>query len=206
MKRIWNVHRNHQLSKWQKSIKCLTVNKNIKKTNYIVFGTKKKLSHIKQFPLIKIDNENIVRTAETKFLGVIIDDKLNFRNYIDTVSLRISKSLGILSKVKYKLNKKCLLSLYYTLIYPHFNYCIIVWGNAGKTELNRLSILQKSIKCLTVNKNNKRIHSTTVKVILILSLENCIQILIFINNKFFYGIFKWAFRERGFNFIRYRRP
>src|SRR3984893_16336859 len=92
---------------------------------------------------ITIENESITRVDSTKFLGVIVDQKLTWQQHITYISLKISKSLNILRRLKYKLPKKCLISLYYSLIYPHLSYCIIVWGSAYNTALHRLIILQK---------------------------------------------------------------
>ena len=46
-------------------------------------------------------------------------------------------------RIKHKVPKSCLLSLYYSIIYPHFNYCVIVWGAASKTLINKIILLQK---------------------------------------------------------------
>jgi len=51
-------------------------------------------------------------------LGVYIDEKLNWKQTITHVSLKISRSLGILGRVKKILSQKLLLILYYTMIYP----------------------------------------------------------------------------------------
>ena len=51
-------------------------------------------------PKISIENRDIERVYKTKFLGVVIDSKLNWRYHIDYISNRISKSSGIIVKVK----------------------------------------------------------------------------------------------------------
>ena len=84
-----------------------------------------------------------MRVTETKFLGVIVDQNLNWRSHIDFIALKISRSLAILSKLKHLLSNKILLTLYYTLIFPHLSYCIIVWGGAAQSVLHKLDILQK---------------------------------------------------------------
>ena len=57
---------------------------NIKKTNYILFRAGHKL--IKNFGVgIKIDNDNMEKVDHTKFLGVIVNDILNWNDHIKTV-------------------------------------------------------------------------------------------------------------------------
>ena len=59
-------------------------------------------------------------------------------------------SIGILSKLRYFLNTKTSLSLYYTLVEPFFNYCVIGWGNAYQSTLQPFHNLQnKAIRIIT---------------------------------------------------------
>lgn len=61
----------------------------------------------------------------SKFLEVFIDDKLNWKQHMSIllVNSKISRNLGIIRKVHYKLPLSTLLSLYYALIAPK---CLIV--------------------------------------------------------------------------------
>ena len=52
---------------------------NRKKTNYMIFSKRRNLSPIE----LKINNITIKRVNETKFLGVIIDDKLTWKSHIN---------------------------------------------------------------------------------------------------------------------------
>jgi hypothetical protein len=92
---------------------------------------------------IKINNVNITEVEYTKFLGVIIDKKLTWQRHVTYISNKIAKSLYVLNRLKHKLPSYALCSLYYSLIYPHLIYCIILWGCAAKSILNELLILQK---------------------------------------------------------------
>ena len=85
----------------------------------------------------------IVIVIVTKFLGVIIDDKLSFIRHITYIKSKISKGLGILLKARKYLNRKCLLNLYYTFIYLYLTYCVAVWGNTPDTHIDPLIKLQK---------------------------------------------------------------
>ena len=57
--------------------------------------------------------------------------------------LKISKTIGIISKSRFFLSSKSLLSLHYSLVYPYLNYCNIVWASTYPCNLNRLFLLQK---------------------------------------------------------------
>ena len=90
-----------------------------------------------------IDGSKIEQVDSTKFLGVIIDAKLNWKKHTNYIASKISSGLGILSRIKLVVPRNVLLMLYYTMIYPYLTYCAIVWGSANSSVLNRIVILQK---------------------------------------------------------------
>ena len=59
-----------------------------------------------------IENIHIKREHVTKFLGVFIDDNLSWKQHIDIVSSKISKSISILHKSRDVLSKQSLKQLY----------------------------------------------------------------------------------------------
>ena len=91
----------------------MNVNKfslNISKTNVLLFNIRNKNRNINMDLNINI--------SEIKFLGVIIDCKLNW-----------------------KLNMKSLILLYNALFLSHLNYCSNIWGNTFKSSLKNIFIL-----------------------------------------------------------------
>ena len=106
---------------------------NVKKTNYILFGRKGK--NVQEIFCLSINGINIDRVEFTKFLGVYIDENLNWKKHASEMSSKISRSIGIMSKVKYILSRKLLKTLYFSLIHSYLNYCIIIWGKASLLAL-----------------------------------------------------------------------
>ena len=90
-----------------------------------------------------IDNHDLTQVKSAKYLGVIIDHKLNWIEHISYVKSKISKGIGIMYKERQFLTKKALLMLYHAYIYPYMTYCIEVWGCASQTQFNCLFLLQK---------------------------------------------------------------
>jgi hypothetical protein len=96
-----------------------------------------------------MNGELISRETETKFLGVIINSKLNWGNHIKLISSKIGKSIGILCKVRHILNEASCLQLYHSLVEPYLHYCCLIWGsNTTNVHLNKLHKLQK--KCTRI--------------------------------------------------------
>ena len=92
---------------------------------------------------IMFDNIPLKRVHYSKFLGIIIDEDLTWKPHINNVCTIVSRNIGIINKLKLCFPKTTLLTLYYALIYPYLNYGILAWGNACKTLLDRILLLQK---------------------------------------------------------------
>ena len=89
-----------------------------------------------------INGNRISQVNETKFLVVIIDNKLNWSPHIMHISKKIAKGIGIILKARKVFDNETHFSLYYTFIYLYFNYCIHVWGKAYDTHLHYFIVLQ----------------------------------------------------------------
>ena len=124
------------ITKWLNTNKLLI---NVSKTNFMVF-TKKKCN----IDAISINmcNSEIKHVSSLKFLGVIVDNKLNWSNHINLICNKLSKNIGVLYRLK-SLPKSVLKLIYNTLIIPHINYCITAWGNAHDRYIQRIILLQK---------------------------------------------------------------
>ena len=136
------------LSDWFKANK---LSLNAGKTNFMLFG--RKGQSVKNELNITIDGNKIERVDHVKFLGVHIDACLNWKQHTSHVSAKISKSIGIINKIKCILSNNLLKTLYYSLIYPYLVYCNILWGNACHVSLSKLITLQKrAIRIITRSK------------------------------------------------------
>ena len=118
----------------QKLCTWFSVNKltlNIGKTNFMLFT-----KHNVQSPSdikICIKGQNIERVKVTKFLGVLIDEKLSWKEHISLVHNKICKSLSILYKIRTIFDSHILRLLYCSLILPYLTYCTEIWGNNHKS-------------------------------------------------------------------------
>ena len=92
---------------------------------------------------IKIDEIPISRVQSTKFLGVIIDDKLTWSEHISSITKTISRNTGVISRLRSFLPSSALISLYNTLVLPYLYYCNIIWAHTSNNRLHSLIITQK---------------------------------------------------------------
>ena len=71
---------------------------NLKKTNYMIFTKNKKIPPNNFIP--KLNNIPIERKSVTRFLGVLLDDRLTWSNHIAAINSKMSKYVGVLYKLK----------------------------------------------------------------------------------------------------------
>ena len=141
---------NNELSKVSRWLKLNKLTLNLSKTNFILFRPRqKKLPHLLE---IKIDNTSIQQVSSTKFLGVIINENLTWVDHINMLYNKISKSFGILCRIRYKLHSEGLLLLYNSLIRPYFENCSVIWASNNTTHLIKLQRLQKKIIRIIYNR------------------------------------------------------
>ena len=86
------------------------------------YKTNKKDDIPLKLPRLQINNYNIERILSIKFLRVLLDENLSWKDHIKYNENKISKNTGILYKVRDYLSKESLLSLYYTYIHTYVNY------------------------------------------------------------------------------------
>ena len=98
---------------------------------------------------LKADNIVIERQKVSKFLGVLIDEKLSWKQHINDVSTKISKSIGILFKFRGIVKQPLLKQLYLSFIhYIHLNYVNTAWESTYKSKLEGLYGNQKHAACI----------------------------------------------------------
>ena len=118
---------------------------NLKKTKFMIFS-KKRLKKVNQKKFkININNYCIKQVAEMKYLGVILDSKLNWHNHIQYVCTKIAKAAGIIFKIRNKAPLKVLMLLYHSLVGTYLRYGIASWGSAKTTALAKLRNLQNRV-------------------------------------------------------------
>ena len=80
------------------------------------------------------------RVNNAKFLGVIINSTLSWKDHITALCKKVNKNIGILNKTKANVNNDILLTLYNTLIIPYFSCFNIISAACKSIYLDGLFI------------------------------------------------------------------
>ena len=78
-----------------------------------------------------------------KFLGVLLDDNLSWKEHIKYLENKIAKNIGLMYRAKPFLYKESLLALYYSYIHSYLNYANLPWSSTYLTNLKKLRSQQK---------------------------------------------------------------
>ena len=96
-----------------------------------------------ELPILLIEGTPITQVTSTKFLGVYIDQHLNWKEHINNISSKIAKTVGVLFRSSKLIPVSIRSMLYYSLIYPYLTYCNLIWTSTYKSNFIRLVTLQK---------------------------------------------------------------
>ena len=128
---------------------------NIAKTEYVLIGTRHKISSIDTHQGVKINNQLIKKVKNTKALGVELDENLSWEKHINHISSKISSGIGAIRKMREYVEQDILIKVYNALIQPYFDYCCEVWDTLNKGLSERLQKFQNRAARLIMNLKNE---------------------------------------------------
>jgi len=116
---------------------------NVDKSSFVIFHPpQKKMNYNLN---ININSENLKQETQIKYLGIMLDNNLNWKPHVSFISSKIKRNIGIICKARHYVNLDILRNLYYSLIYPYLTYGILSWGHTFQSTTSPLLILQKKV-------------------------------------------------------------
>ena len=109
------------------------------KTNYMLFRSRPPDNEL----ALTINNVVLPRVAATKFLDIIIDDKLGWKPHIQSVKCKLSSVLSIMYKTSKLIYTAGIYTRYCSLFHPYVSCCNTIWGNTYPSNVKCLLTLQK---------------------------------------------------------------
>ena len=170
---------NGELEKVSHWLSCNKLILNTQKTKFMVFHNRQFTLSNNMIPKLCLNNCLINKIEGFSFLGIILNENVNWNSHIKHISKKITRALNIMNLVKFYVPKSCLKKIYLSLIHSYLNYGVLLWGYGSK----KVAILQeKAIRLIT--NSNFLAHTTPLfKTENILKLEDIFKLHCF---KFFY--------------------
>ena len=130
------------------------------KSSSILLGTRKRVNNVNLD--IYISNNVLKQCKESKLLGLIIDESLQWDRHIDYLVKRISPKVGLLYRLSKFLPSTSLKTIYVTLIQPDIDYCVSIWANSANIHMMKIQRLQNRAARIICNNFDRNISSSTL--------------------------------------------
>ena len=129
----------------------LTVN--INKSCVMNVGTKQKLRSLNDITTpVVINDTSLQNVNEVKYLGITLDQNLTWESHINELCKKVAPKIELLRRLKYKLPIDQLKTVYQSIVQPHIDYAITVWGYAANVHVQKIQRLQnRAARILTSN-------------------------------------------------------
>jgi hypothetical protein len=93
--------------------------------------------------IVKLCGKKLKKVDKVKFLGIVIDDRLNWEGQIDHLEAKLNLSIVMIKRIKNFIPKTEYLKIYNALFLSHLTYGISCWGGISKLKLMKLFAIQK---------------------------------------------------------------
>ena len=90
----------------------------------VIFSKKKKTQ---THPIISLNNIQVEKVPYQKHLGILLDEKLNFKQHVDSAILKMNKGISVIKKLRHSLPRKSLLTIYKAFLQPLIDYGDIIY-------------------------------------------------------------------------------
>ena len=97
------------------------------------------------YPPIMIGSTEIKQVSETKFLGVVIDERLSWEPHIKALSKKLASCTGSINQISKSMPRNLFRDLYFTLFESYMTYGVTVWGSVTCSKINNIFKSQKKI-------------------------------------------------------------
>ena len=139
---------NGELAKISDWLSANRLSLNVTKSKLLYF-TNKNRNSFKDIN-IKINGELLKEVDSAKYLGVHMDNKLNWNVHTSNIKLRLSKGISMLAKIRHYVPESVRRSLYFTFINSHTGYNLLNWGTAPSTYIDTISAkTRKAIRLIS---------------------------------------------------------
>ena len=133
-------HLNLDLSNLNKWLKANKISLNASKTELLVFRhPNKKITYDLK---VKLNGKRLMQSKFVKYLGLILDSHLNWRYHTDILASKLSRTIGMLCKIRHYVDSNTLRSIYFGIFSSLMTYGSQIWGQFQNKYVNRILKLQ----------------------------------------------------------------
>ena len=140
------------ISSWAYKWKMLFNPDPKKPAQEVLFSRK---NQIQNHPTISLSNIQVERTNFQKHLDLILDEKLNFKQHVDSAISKVNKGISVIKKLRHTLPRKSLITIYKVFLRPLIDYGDIIYDQPNNDSFcEKLESIQYKVAL-----ENYRCHS-----------------------------------------------
>lgn len=142
---------NYELKKIHRWTVLNRLSLNVSKTFLILFSNRP--TDVDESLQVRLDDNPVDFVDVGRFLGVEVDGGLKFDLHINEICNKLSRTIGILYRLRGSTPVEVMINMYYGLVYPYIIYCVVVWGGSPARYTQKIILLQKKIIRIICNAN-----------------------------------------------------
>ena len=151
-KTVWNLcgRVNSDLRILVSWLNANKISLNASKTEFVIFRSPWK--RMDCIPRLKLFGKILTPSKSVKYLGVHLDEHLNWKVHTGIVAAKLRRANGAISKLRHYVPRKVLLDVYHAIFVSHMRYACQVWGLCDNTVTHRIQVLQNTaLRLITFN-------------------------------------------------------
>ena len=137
-----NKHINHDLKLFTTWLRANRISLNTSKTEILLFRPKSKRNITKHLNF-RISGQYIPRKTQVKYLGLTINEHLDWNLYFSQLKKKLNHRIGLLAKIRHFTPKHLLKTLYFSLFNSNLIYGCQIWGQDQNEEFKKIEKLQE---------------------------------------------------------------
>ena len=136
-------------------LKCNRLSLNTDKTKIMCFSTQyyRRDTSIN----IHINNTQLEQVMSYKYLGLILDYRLNFMEHVSRIITKGRQRIGCIGRARKFITAGTALTLNKSMVLPLMDFGDIIFANAPQDSLARLEVVQNNA-CRIILRQNKYAH------------------------------------------------
>ena len=129
---------------------------NMDKTELVIFKHQRK--KLDTETKIKLNRKRLYPSQSARYLGIKIDQNLNWKDHINDIAVKLNRANALLFKIRNFVNITILKTIYFAIFDSHINYTNLFCAQNSNAMSRILTLQKKAIRIITFQSRNS--HSS----------------------------------------------
>ena len=112
---------------------------------YMIFSN---IQYFETNEILSFGNVVIKRVTNLKYLGIIVDEMITWKDHVRALTIKVSPGTGILNRLKHFIPHKALKTLYYTVVSSYLEHGCALLSNLFSYNTRKIQLQNWAVKTL----------------------------------------------------------